>query len=196
MLKVGKRYGKLSIGRRSNLLTNTPLGLKRKLKFFFERCSYTTFSTGKFPLGIQNMKINETPIDMPDIDDKAQEMDDFETDLYQSSRDIKKLNKKKRKKVLSGAEPLPPPPKKAKLCKVDDTKLKKKKPVETDQWVETDLTPEEISVDVSNACPDQSVNGSADPDMENVINSTTGKRRTAHISRNLNKQKFHSRVRL
>ncbi|XP_037049096.1 ribosomal RNA processing protein 1 homolog isoform X2 [Bradysia coprophila] len=135
---------------------------------------YTTFATGKFPLGIQNMKINETPIDMPNIEDKAQEMIDFETELHQPSRDIKKLNKKKRKKVLSGAEVVQPA-KKAKICKVDDPKLKKKKSVETDQWVETDLTPEEISVDVSNSCPDQSMNGSsADPDMENVINSTTG----------------------
>ncbi len=117
------------------------------------------------------MKINETPIDMPDIDDKAQEFIDFEKDLYEPSREIKKLNKKKRKKVLTNTEVQP---KKIKLSKVEDSKLKKKKLVNT--WVETDITPEEISVNVSNSSQSVTMNGgSSDPEMENVINSTTGK---------------------
>lgn len=118
------------------------------------------------------MKINEQPIDMPDIDDKVQEMNDFEDDLFEASREIKKLNKKKRKRVLSNAEVVPP--KKIKLSKVDDTKLKKKKLVNS--WVETDLTPEEISSNVTNKSGSDACNGSsAEPEMENVINSTTGK---------------------
>lgn len=116
------------------------------------------------------MKINETPIDMPDIDDKVQEIIDFEKDLYQPTREIKKLNKKKRKKTLTNVEVQP---KKIKLSKVEDSKLKKKKSLNS--WVETDLTPEEIPINVNNSCK-ESVNGnsSTDPDMENVINSTTG----------------------
>lgn len=117
------------------------------------------------------MKINETPIDMPDIDDKVQEMNDFEDDLYESSREIKKLNKKKRKRVLANAEVVPP--KKIKLSKVDDTKLKKKKLVNS--WVETDLTPEEISSNVTKSGPDACNGRAAEPEMDSVINSTTGK---------------------
>lgn len=146
------------------------------LFFSFTHHSYTTFATGKFPLGMQNMKINETPIDMPDIDDKVQEMVDFEKDLYQSTRDLKKLNKKKRKKALlsNNVDVQPPAAKKMKLSKVDsDAKLKKKKSV--DSWVETDLTPEEISINGNSSCA-ETINGSTtDHGMENVINSTTGK---------------------
>lgn len=117
---------------------------------------------------MQYMKINEASIDMPDIDDKVEEMNDFEKDLFGPSREIKRLNKKKRKRTLSNPEVQP---KKIKLSKVEDTKLKKKKLVNS--WVETDLTPEEISINVSKM---RHLNGSStNPEMENVINSTTGK---------------------
>lgn len=121
---------------------------------------------------MQNMKINQIPIEMPDITEKVQEMDDFENELYQSTRDIKKLNKKKRKKALTNTDLQP---KKMKLSKIDsDIKLKKKKLVNS--WVETDSTPEEISINGSNSYHETIIGSSSDNRTENVINSTTGKK--------------------
>jgi len=74
------------------------------------------------------------------------------------------------KKTLTNVEV---PTKKVKVSKGENSKQKKKKLVNC--WVETDLTPEEIPINVSTSCQ-ESFNGSSstDADMENVINSTTG----------------------
>lgn len=97
-------------------------------------------------------------------------MVDFEKELHQPSTGTDKLNKKKRAKVSDGLEVQST--KKIRLCKVADSKLNKKK--QMDQWMITDVTPDEIAVVVSNSCPDQSTT-SADLNIENVINSTTRK---------------------
>ncbi|KAJ6637031.1 Ribosomal RNA processing protein 1 like [Pseudolycoriella hygida] len=140
---------------------------RKMIRRIIER--YSTFATGKFPLGVQHMKINETSIDMPHIDDKVQEMIDFEEELYQTGRDVKTLNKKKRKKTLSNTEVQS---KKVKLSKPEDSKQKKRKLV--DSWVETKLTPEEIATDVSSTCKTSSNGTLKQTKTKNVINSATG----------------------
>lgn len=126
-------------------------------------------------------------MDMPDINDKVQEMIDFETDLYQPSREIKKLNKKKRKRTLTNVEVQPKKmklstvndskygvsPKKVKLPSLNDAKLKKKKDCQS--WDEIELTPDEIIEDERLAR--HTLNGSSPgaKETENLKQSATGK---------------------
>lgn len=61
---------------------------------------YTTFASGKFPLGIQSIKLKSENINLPKIDDKINELVEFENKLYRTTKQLKMLNKKQRKKML------------------------------------------------------------------------------------------------
>lgn len=63
--------------------------------------TFTNFSGGTFPLGIQRLKVKRDELELPDSDDKAVELMEFEESLYGEQRELKKMNKRKRKKVLS-----------------------------------------------------------------------------------------------
>lgn len=129
-------------------------------------------------MGIKHMKINEKQLDMPNIDNKVQEMIDFENNLYQSTKEMKKMNKKKRKRTLAHTEV---PLKKMKVEEIKGSKPKKKKMM--NRWVETDLSPDEIPINASHTNDVSATstkhffngNGCSGAETENVINSTTGK---------------------
>lgn len=65
---------------------------------------YSTFASGKFPLGIQSIKQKAEKIDLPKIDDKVNEMNEFERKLYKNNKELKSVNKKKRKRMLRDIE--------------------------------------------------------------------------------------------
>lgn len=106
---------------------------------------------------------------MPNNQDKAQEDIDFKKNLQEPTKDFKKLNKRKRKKTFNNVEVQP---KRIKLSKVEDTKLKKKKLVNS--WVETDLTPEEAFNNVIISGQEHFNGSHTIPQTENAIKSETG----------------------
>lgn len=63
--------------------------------------TYKKFATGIFPIGIQKLKIDRDEIVRPDIEEKVVEMMEFENELYGKQRELKKLNKRKRKKIVA-----------------------------------------------------------------------------------------------
>lgn len=66
--------------------------------------SYSTYASGKFPLGIQSIKQKAEKTDLPKIDDKVNEMNEFERKLYKNNKELKSVNKKKRKRMLRDIE--------------------------------------------------------------------------------------------
>lgn len=63
---------------------------------------YSTFASGKFPLGIQTIKRKADDISLPKIDDKVNEIVNFERKLYAQNEPLKQLSKRNRKKFLAG----------------------------------------------------------------------------------------------
>ncbi|KAJ6638831.1 Ribosomal RNA processing protein 1 like [Pseudolycoriella hygida] len=117
--------------------TYTTVRSRKTIRKIIDR--YSIFASGKFPLGIQKMKINEKTTELPNRDEDNEEWSEFKNNLLDPVRNVKKVNKKKRKRLSSNVEVAA---KKIKLSKVEDTKLKKRKLINS--WVETDLTPEEM----------------------------------------------------
>lgn len=68
---------------------------------------YKTFANGEFPIGIRKMWTNKANMKLPKIDDKVNELINFENKLLTSTKQIKKLNKKKRRKHLQTGAKLP-----------------------------------------------------------------------------------------
>lgn len=66
--------------------------------------TYKKFATGIFPIGIQKIKIDRDEIERPDIEKKVEELLEFENELYGKQRELKKLNKRKRKKIVADAK--------------------------------------------------------------------------------------------
>lgn len=66
--------------------------------------TYKKFATGVFPIGIQKIKVDRDEIELPDIEEKAAELLEFENELYGEQRELKKMNKRKRKKIVSDAQ--------------------------------------------------------------------------------------------
>lgn len=58
------------------------------------------YASGKFPLGIQSVKLKSDKIDLPKIDDKVNEMVEFERKLYKNNSELKRANKKQRKRMI------------------------------------------------------------------------------------------------
>lgn len=70
------------------------------------------YASGKFPLGIQSVKLKSDKIDLPKIDDKVNEMVEFERKLYKNNKELKLANKKQRKRMIKeiqqGHDIMPP----------------------------------------------------------------------------------------
>lgn len=66
--------------------------------------TYRKFATGVFPIGIQKIKIDRDELELPDVEEKAADLIEFENDLYGKQRELKKLNKRKRKRIVSDAK--------------------------------------------------------------------------------------------
>lgn len=65
--------------------------------------TYKKYADGVFPIGIQRIKIDRDELQLPDVDEKAADFIEFEDELYGKQRELKKLNKQKRKKIVSDA---------------------------------------------------------------------------------------------
>lgn len=65
--------------------------------------TYKKYAEGVFPIGIQKIKVDRDELGVPDIDEKADELIEFEQELYGKQRELKKLNKRKRKKIVANA---------------------------------------------------------------------------------------------
>lgn len=63
--------------------------------------TYKKFAGGVFPIGIQKIKIDRDELEVPDVEEKAEELIEFENELYGKQRELKKINKRKRKKIVS-----------------------------------------------------------------------------------------------
>lgn len=66
--------------------------------------TFRKFATGVFPIGIQRIKIDRDEIELPDIEEKAADLLEFENDLYGKQRELKKLTKRKRKQIVSNTK--------------------------------------------------------------------------------------------
>lgn len=66
--------------------------------------TYKKFAGGVFPIGIQKLDIDRDELKVPDVDEKAEELLEFENELYGKQRELKKINKRKRKKIVSNQE--------------------------------------------------------------------------------------------
>lgn len=65
---------------------------------------YSTYASGKFPLGIQTIKRKADDISLPKIEDKVNEIVNFERKLYAQNEPLKQLSKRNRKKYLAGKD--------------------------------------------------------------------------------------------
>lgn len=66
--------------------------------------TYKKFATGIFPIGIQRIKVDRDEIQLPDIEEKATDLLEFENDLYGKQRELKRLTKRKRRRIVSDAK--------------------------------------------------------------------------------------------
>lgn len=66
--------------------------------------TYKKFAGGIFPIGIQKLKVTRDDLELPDVDEKADELVEFENELYGKQRELKKINKRKRKKIVSNKD--------------------------------------------------------------------------------------------
>lgn len=66
--------------------------------------TYRKYATGVFPIGIQRIKVDRDEIQLPDVDEKAADLLEFENDLYGKQREIKRLTKRKRRRIVSDAQ--------------------------------------------------------------------------------------------
>lgn len=66
--------------------------------------TYKKFATGVFPIGIQRIKVDRDEIELPDIEEKAVDLLEFENDLYGKQRDLKRLTKRKRRRIVADAK--------------------------------------------------------------------------------------------
>lgn len=66
--------------------------------------TYSKFTNGVFPIGIQRLGVDRDGLDLPDIDEKVAELDEFHDELYGKQRVLKKLAKRKRKRIVSNQD--------------------------------------------------------------------------------------------
>lgn len=92
-----------------------------------------------FPLGIQRLKIDRENLHLPDTEDKAIEIMAFEDKLLEKTRALKKVNKRKRKKILASSLPSSPYDQMQSKC---DKVAKIKQSANT--WTEEDMTPDDL----------------------------------------------------
>lgn len=107
------------------------------VSFLQNQFSYNKFSGGEFPLGIQRLKIDRENLTLPDAEDKAIEIMSFEDKLLAKTRALKKVNKRKRKRILA-ASPATQDDFQSKCNKV--AKIKH----EANIWMEEDITADNV----------------------------------------------------
>lgn len=102
--------------------------------------TYKKFAEGVFPIGIQRIKVDRDELELPDVEEKASEFIEFENELYGKQRELKKLNKRKRKKIVSDANLF------------DEFQAKSNKVAkikhEANAWTEEDITEESATKQV------------------------------------------------
>lgn len=92
---------------------------------------YNTFASGTFPIGIQKINIDRDELEMPSIEDKAQELLEFEENLYGTQRKLKQMNKRKRKRTIASADALEElNERSSKISKIKN---------EANSWIEEDM---------------------------------------------------------
>lgn len=98
--------------------------------------TYTKFAGGDFPIGIRKLKVDRSKLEMPDIDEKIHELDEFEQEMYGEQRSLKQLTKRKRKRIVANQDLF------------DDFQAKSNKIAkikhDANAWVEEDVSPEEL----------------------------------------------------
>lgn len=99
--------------------------------------SYNKFGGGEFPLGIQRLKIDRENLSLPDAEDKAIEIMSFEDKLLEKTRALKKVNKRKRKRILASS-PSSHDDFQSKCSKV--AKIKH----DANIWMEEDITADDV----------------------------------------------------
>ncbi|XP_055912128.1 ribosomal RNA processing protein 1 homolog [Eupeodes corollae] len=77
----------------------TSLRSRKMLKDILEK--YQTYESGKFPLGVQKMFKPNLKSEKPLIMSKVEALENLENDIYSTTRKLKQLNKKKRRKLLA-----------------------------------------------------------------------------------------------
>lgn len=115
-----------------NILLNSPS----------ENFRYKKFAGGEFPLGIQRLKIDREDLQLPDTEDKAIEIMAFEDKLLEKTRALKKVNKRKRKKILASE-----PSQSAEFQSKSNKMAKIKHNANT--WMEEDMTPDDVDSNVA-----------------------------------------------
>lgn len=107
------------------------------VSFLQTQFSYNKFGGGEFPLGIQRLKIDRENLSLPDAEDKAIEIMAFEDKLLEKTRALKKVNKRKRKRILASS-PSSHDDFQSKCNKV--AKIKH----DANIWMEEDITPDDV----------------------------------------------------
>lgn len=101
--------------------------------------TYKKFATGVFPIGIQRLKVDRDEIELPDVDEKAAELLEFENDLYGKQRELKRLTKRKRRRIVSDAKLFDEfQAKSEKVAKIKN---------QANTWTEEDISVEDSEVD-------------------------------------------------
>lgn len=99
--------------------------------------TYTKYAGGVFPIGIQRIKVDRDGLEVPDVEEKAEELLEFENELYGKQRELKKINKRKRKKIVSNQ------------ALFDEFQAKSNKIAKIKQdanaWTEEDITEETVT---------------------------------------------------
>lgn len=98
--------------------------------------TYKKYASGVFPIGIQKIKVDRDGIEIPDVEDKAVDFMEFEDELYGKQRELKKLAKRKRKRIVNDA------------TLFDEFQAKSNKIAKIKQnanvWMEEDILPEPV----------------------------------------------------
>lgn len=150
------------------------------VSFLQNQFSYNKFSGGEFPLGIQRLKIDRDNLSLPDAEDKAIEIMSFEDKLLEKTRALKKVNKRKRKRILA-ASPSTQDDFQSKCNKV--AKIKH----DANIWMEEDITPDDVDGSTLveprpikkakklKAVEKKTLNGFVDSDEDTPVKLTTKK---------------------
>lgn len=120
---------------------------------------FKTFATGTFPIGMRKLGINRDELQLPSVEEKAEEMLQFEDELYGAQRELRKLTKRKRKRVVADKSSLDELESKVR-------KIAKLKSDTSNEWVEEEQ-PQNVSMysddeDTAAARPASATNGKLD----------------------------------
>lgn len=123
--------------------------------------TYKKFAGGIFPIGIQKLDIDRDELKVPDVDEKAEELLEFENELYGKQRQLKKINKRKRKKIVSNQDLFDEF--QAKSNKI--AKIKHK----ANAWTEEDIVADEVVVAENDIVAEEDIVAENDVIAENEV---------------------------